>query len=318
MNRQPLWRSTPPAIFPVILGLVGLSLAWRGLGNAFLISAAMGDILLGVSAAILIYFSLAYTAKLVARPAVLMEDLRSPPGRAGISAISMAIIVLSAGLLPYGEIARWVWWFGIGLHIVILLLVIKSLMKAPAESRSVTPFQYLPFVGLITAPVAGVELGYMLLSQIFAYGSFAIFLVLTVQLTAKLIRTRPPEPLRPPFVIMLAPLGLFGMAFGQFGFEGVFMVFLALSWVAAIVFLVLARWLTSAGFTPMWGALTFPLATFTNINIMAMDKGAGIIAVTGAVAGGLIGTAIILFVAYKALKMWAKRDLAKKTGAAVA
>ncbi len=318
MKRQPLWRSTPPAIFPVILGLVGLVHAWHGIGRAFGLPAAFGDILLGGATALLMFFSLSYLAKLIARPGVLMEDLKSPPGRAGLSAISMSFIVLSVGLLPYGEIARYVWWFGVILHAVIVTFVVKAISKAPPEGRSVTPFQLLPFVGLSTTPLAGVSLGYVLLSQVLTYLSLAAFAVILFQLAAKFIRTRPPEPLRPPYAIVLAPLSLFGMAFGQFGPEIVFTVFYIAVWAYGIALLVFAKWLTKAGFTPMWGALTFPAATFTNINIMAMAKGFGVVAITGTVAGGLIATVLIFYIAYKALKMWAGRKLAQKTGAAVA
>jgi len=318
MTRQPLWRSTPPAAFPVILGLLGLSLSWRGLGSAFGFTAAIGDLLLGIAVAMFIFFAASYLAKFIVRPGVLAEDLKSPPGRAGLSAISMGMIVLSAGLLPYGNVAHWVWWAGVLLHVAILTLVMNTLSKTPPEGRSPTPFQYLPFVGLITAPIAGVPLGYDMLSQALAYLSFIAFLVLTYQLAAKLLRGRPPQALRPPLVIFLAPLSLFGMAFGQFGPEIGFTVFYVLAWVAALVLLALARWITEAGFTPMWGALTFPITTFVNINLMAMGKGMGVIATTGAIAGTLIGTPLILYIAYRAMKMWAKRDLAKKTGAAVA
>ena len=318
MSRQPLWRSTPPAIFPVILGLVGLVHAWHGIGRAFGLPAAFGDILLGITVALLAVFTLSYVAKLIARPGVLMDDLKSPPGRAGLSAISMSFIVLSVGLLPFGEMVRYVWWFGIILHLAIVTFVVKAISKAPPEGRSVTPFQLLPFVGLSTTPLAGVALGYVLLSQILTYISLTAFAVILFQLVGKFMRTRPPEPLRPPFAIILAPLSLFGMAFGQFGPEIAFTAFYIAVWAYGIALLVFAKWLTKAGFTPMWGSFTFPAATFTNINIMAIGKGFGVVATTGTIAGGLIATVLIFFIAYKAFKMWASRKLAQKTGAAVA
>ena len=318
MNRQPLWRSTPPAIFPVILGLVGLSHAWRGMSKSFGLPVAMADLLLGITVALLAFFVLSYLAKLIARPRVLMEDLKSPPGRAGLSAISMAFIVLAVAVMPFGEVARYVWWFGVILHVIIVTFVVKAISKAPPEGRSVTPFQLLPFVGLSTTPLAGVPLGYLLLSQILAYISLAAFAVILVQLVTKFIRTRPPEPLRPTYAIILAPLSLFGMAFGLFDMGLGFMVFYVAVWAFALALLVFAKWLTKAGFTPMWGSFTFPAATFTNINIMAISKGFGVVATTGTIAGGLIATALIFFIAYKALKMWASRKLAQKTGAAVA
>jgi len=318
MNRQPLWRSTPPAIFPVILGLIGLALVWRGFGLQFGLLTALGDILMGIAAALLAFFMLSYFAKLFARPGTLMNDLKSPPGRAGVSAISTALIVLSVGLLPYGEIAGYIWWAGVVLHVIIVLFVLKSLAKSQPTGRSVTPFLYLPFVGLITAPLAGIPLGYMILSQTFSYISLVAFLAITARLIGKFIRTRPPAPLRPPYAIILAMFSLFGLAFGQFGPETGFAMFYFLAWGAALALLVFATWLTTAGFTPMWGELTFPVTTFPLINIVAINKGYGVIATTGLISGALIATALVIFVAYNALKMWAKRDLAKKTGAAVA
>lgn len=318
MQRQPLWRSTPPAIFPVILGLTGLVHAWHGIARAFALPAAFGDILLGIVVVLLGFFALSYLAKLIARPAVLMDDLKSPPSRAGLSALSMSFIVVAVGLLPFWDIARYVWWFGIVLHLVIVTFAIKAISKAPPEARSVTPFQFLPFVGLSTVPLAGVPLGYGVFSLVITAISLAAFVVILVQLTAKFIRTRPPAPLRPPYAILLAPLSLFGMAFGLLEMDIGFELFFILAWLCAIALLVFARWLTKAGFTPMWGSFTFPLATFTNINLMAIAKGMGIAAITGVIAGGLIGSVVIFFVAYKVLKMWANRSLSQKTGAAVA
>jgi len=318
MSRQPLWRSTPAAVFPVILGLVGLGYFWRGLGAAFGFTTAIGDILLGVAAAALFYFSLAYLAKFLARPGVLAEDLRAPPGRAGLSALSMAYIVLAAGLLQFGKLAEYVWWFGLLLNVVILVNVLSANRKTEPAARSATPFQYFTYAGLSTAPLAGVALGYPALSQILGYITLLVFVFITLKIGAKFLRTRPPAPLRPPFVMLLAPLGLFALAFGQFGPEILFLVLYILAWGVAIVLLFFARWLTIAGFTPIWGMLTFSLAVFTNMNLMAIGKGFGTIAITGAIAGALIGTPLILFIAFRVAKMWAKRDLAKKTGAAVA
>jgi len=318
MSRQPLWRSTPSAVFPAILGLVGLGLLWRGLAEAFGFTTAIGDIFLGVSAAALFYFSLAYLAKFLARPGVLAEDLRAPPGRAGLSALSMAYIVLAAGLLPFGLLAAYIWWFGLLLNAVILVYVLIADFKTRAGGRSATPFQYFTYAGLSTAPLAGVALGYSALSQALGYITLLVFVFISLKIGAKFLRSRPPAPLRPPLVMLLAPLGLFALAFGQFGPEILFLVFYILAWGVAIVLLVFARWLTIAGFTPIWGMLGFSLAVFTNMNLMAIDKGFGTIATTGAIAGALIGTPLILFIAFRVAKMWAKRDLAKKTGAAVA
>ncbi|MCF6272508.1 MAG: hypothetical protein L3J37_04840 [Rhodobacteraceae bacterium] len=318
MKRQPLWRSTPPAIFPVILGLLGLANGLRWLAGIWGYPVAAGDFMLGISAALLLFFSLSYLAKLLARPGALLEDLRAPPGQAGLSALAVGFLVLAMGVLSKGEIARWFWWIGVGLFLLLLLFIINSRLKTPKAARGITPYLFLPFTGLSAAAMAGFSLGYGLLSQIFVYASLVAFIWLGIGLALKLARNRPPAPLRPAYAAFLLPPSLLGLGFGQFGPEVVFVVFLALAWLLALLMLVLAGWMTKSGFAPIWGEMVFPVAAFININIMAISKGYGTIANTGALAGVLIGTPLILFIAYKTLKMWTKRDLAKKTGAATA
>ena len=71
------------------------------------------------------------------------------------------------------------------------------------------------------------------------------------------------------------------------------------------------RWLTIAGFSALWGALTFPLAAFSAA-LFARDMAmtGGILAIT---TGGL--TTIVL---WRVLQAWAKGSLAAKTNAAEA
>ena len=79
-----------------------------------------------------------------------------------------------------------------------------------------------------------------------------------------------------------------------------------------------AGWLTKGGWNPVWGSFTFPIATFTNLQIMAIGKGMGILATAGLVAGLLIGTPLILYIVWMSSKAWIRGELSKKTGAAVA
>ncbi len=318
MKRQPLWRSTPPAIFPSILGLLGLGNGLRWLSGVWGYPVAAGDFLLGVAAALLLFFSLSYLAKLLARPGVLPEDLRAPPGQAGLAALALGYLVLAMGVLSKGQIAHWFWWIGVGLFLLLLLLIIKVQLKTPRAARSITPYALLPFTGLSAAAMAGFSLGYGLLSQIFVYAALLAFIWLGVRLGIKLVRNRPPAPLRPAYAGFLMSPSLLGLGFGQFGPEVVFVGFLALAWLIALLMLAGAGWMTKSGFSPVWGEIGFAVAIFFNLNIMAISKGYGFVADTGALAGALIGTPLILYITYKTLRMWMQRDLAKKTGAATA
>ncbi|MGA0714283.1 MAG: hypothetical protein ACO3OO_03315 [Gemmobacter sp.] len=80
-----------------------------------------------------------------------------------------------------------------------------------------------------------------------------------------------------------------------------------------VALLVAARWLTAAGFSPMWGAFTFPLAAAAR----ALIEAGGVFAVMGALALAL-ATLIVPWIALRILRMWADGTLAERTNAATA
>ncbi len=316
---QPLWRSTPPAIFPIALGFMGLGLAWRNVANVVPVPSFLGELILGVSAALFVFFAVSYLLKFIARPAVVLEDMKTPPGRAGVAAISMGLMILAAAMLPFGALANGIWWAGVILQVVVILLVTRVLMKMPPEARMVTPFQLLPYVGLIVAPIAGVALGHSLVVTIVSVFSFLAFLVIAITYGLKLTKVRPQQPLRPSLVIFLAPMSLFAITAALTGHDIIFTVFYWLAVDLAVVFLVISPWLTKGGWTPIWGALTFPVATFTSLQAIAVGRGGDTtVALTLMIAGLVIATGLILYVVYMAGKAWIRGDLSKKTGAATA
>ena len=81
-----LWRRVPPAIFPSIMGFLGLGIAWRRAVAAYPVPAGIGEALLGAGVILFAFAAIAYGSKIARRPAVLAEELRILPGRAGVSA----------------------------------------------------------------------------------------------------------------------------------------------------------------------------------------------------------------------------------------
>ena len=91
------------------------------------------------------------------------------------------------------------------------------------------------------------------------------------------------------------------------------MGFAGLAGAILVLLLIRARWLTAAGFTPFWGAFTFPLAATASLWLTL----GGIWALPGvaALAGAM---ALVPWVAWKVLRLWARGQLATITNAAVA
>jgi len=315
--KTPLWKRTPPAIFPVCLGYIGLALAWRNGADHLPYPHFLGEVLLAISIAFFLYFLTFYIVKFVARPSVLFEDVRMPPLRAGITAIPMSILVLSAALFPVTPFAVIIWWVGVALQLGATIVVVHAIWRDPPEKRMFTTFMYLTFVGPLTSAAVGIQLGYSDAIFWLSIASFIAFLVITLGFARSFFMARPPQPMRPSLAILLAPVSLFALSFGQLDMMGIFNLFYMVSWAVFIGLLFALPWMTKGGWTPLWGALTFPFGVFANVQVLALAKGYGMIAELGLYLVLAVATPLIFYVIYRATMAWVTGMLSEKSGAAV-
>ena len=312
--RPALFRGTPPAIFPSLMGLFGLGLGWRVGAGAFGLPQGLGEAILGAVTLLYLFGLAAYLRKLAARPSVLFEELRVLPGRAGVGAMVLCLYLLAAVLMPYTPgLARVVLLAALPAHGVFVVVLLRVLLTGPAEQRRVTPVWHLNFVGFILAGLSAPALGLVGLGQAVLWGTGVVALLIWAESLRQFLAASVPAPLRPLLAIHLAPaamLGLVALALGQTGLAGVLAV-VAAGLMAALV--LSARWLTAAGFTPFWGAFTFPLAATASL-WLSLD---GVWRLPGGLAL-VAATLIVPPIAFKVLQLWAKGQLGPKTGAAVA
>ncbi len=316
-TRPGLWQQTPPAIFPPILGLFGLGLGWRRAAGAFSVPPALGELLLGAVSLLFVFALVAYLAKVLRRPGTLVEDLSILPGRAGVSTATMAMMLFAAALVPYSAaLAKAVLIAALAGHALVIVIVIAVLARAPAEQRRATPVWHLTFVGPIVAPVAGAVLGWTALSQaILAVSILVAGFIWGASLLQLARGARVPPPLRPTLAIHLSPAALLGIVSVLLGYDDLALAFGWLSIVILAVLLVRVRALTEAGFSPFWGAFTFPLAAFANLMLLLAGSHGGLYRTLGGLA--LVGASIAIpIIAFKVLKMWSSGPLAVKTNAA--
>jgi len=312
-----LWRRTPPAIFPPMMGLFGLGLGWRVLAAQPGMSpvAPVSDVILGATALLYAFALIAWISKPLRRPLVVLEDLSVLPGRAGLAALALCLALLSAAIAPYQPTLA----LGIVVAALVALITIGMLigwamMTGPEEARVVTPVFHLSFAGYIMAPLSLIQLGYTGFSTgVLIATTAAAFAIWFVSLR-QLIKRIPPAPLRPLLAIHLAPASLFSVVSAQLGFPEIAFGFALLALGILACLILFLRWILVAGFTPLWGALTFPLAASASASILSLGE-------VGLWIGSLLlflATGFIPWVAMKILKSWASGQLAAKTNAATA
>lgn len=310
-------RRTPPALFAPLMGLFGLGLAWRAAGPAYGAVEGLGDLILGATALLYLFVLVAWLAKPLRRLGVIGEELRVLPGRTGLAAASLGLMLLATALVPLVPwLAAAVALLAFVVHLLLVAVFVQVLRLGPPEGRVVSPEFHLVFVGFIIGGLAANALGAHLVAQALVWLMLVPAGVIFALSFQQFLKARPPAPLRPLLAIHLAPLCLLALVAHGSGMVGVAFVFAVLAVPVFLVLLISVSWLTRAGFTPLWGAFTFPLAAFANV-LVTLSGGAG---VTGMAAAGVLvlATGVVGVVAWRIFRLWPGGKLAAKTNAAEA
>ncbi|TNE69389.1 tellurium resistance protein [Celeribacter ethanolicus] len=314
---QGLWRATPPAIFPPIMGLMGLGLAWRNAAKVIPGAPAwIGEMLLGAFSLLYLFALLTYVAKMARRPSVIAEDLRILPGRAGLAAGADTGFLFAAALVPYSTgLAKTVLVLSLIALTVVALLILRSFALGPAEQRRVTPAWHLSFVGYILAPLSAVPLGWIGLSQFIYMTTLPIALAIWLISVLQVLKADVPAPLRPLLAIHIAPLSLFGIVSVLLGYNSAAAGFGLIAITLLVIGILGTPYLIKAGFSALWGAFTFPLAAFANLMFAVASVSPGAFRLIGGLEL-VAATLIIVYIASKIMQIWMRGKLSKATNAA--
>jgi tellurite resistance protein len=312
-RRPATFAKTPPAIFPPILGLLGLAIALRLALGQLSLDPGLGDLLAGVAVALWLFAAFAYGVKIVRRPGVVVEDLRVLPGRSGLAAMTMGGMATATLVAPHAAgVAQGLILVALAGHAVLALLLLRLLAGLPPEARQVNPTLHLSLVGFIVAGPAAVLAGWPGLAMVLFWVTLPVALVIWGLSVWQFARNVPP-PLRPLLAIHVAPAAVLASVAALLGMVTLAMG-LALGGLAlAVVLAGSSRWLLGVGVTPMWGALTFPLAALA----AALIRVGGIWQSVG-IGLTVLALGVIPAILWWVLKRWPGGKLAAVTNAAEA
>jgi len=264
-----------PSWFALVMGLCGLALAWKSaaplLGDVAVgIALVVGVLALGV----FVVVGVASLVRLQRYPEAVQEDLRHPIRHAFFAAIPISMMLLAtvAHALELRGLAVHVLWLGGSLlQVWVTVWALGSwLQGAPAGKLwpSITPVLFIPVVGNVLAPLAGVGLGY----SSWAYAQMGIGMlfwpVVLALLIARVIQHSPlPDRILPTWMITVAPPAVLGIDMLHAGLPAV----AGGLWGVALFFVLwagtLAKRMVSQPFAlPFWG-LSFPLAAFSALSL---------------------------------------------------
>lgn len=269
-----------PGWFSLVMGLTGLALAWHAGEPALGLWAGAAALAIGVVAALVFAVLLVASAVRCTRyPQAVAEDLRHPMRHAFLAALPVSTLLLATWLQAMGlawDLAHALWWAGsLGqLGVTVWALgrwLAPTVAHAPdAQSlwNAVTPVLYIPVVGNVVAPLAGVGFGHPVWSAAhFGIGAFFWPVVFTLLVARRLAHGPIPPRLHPTWFISLAPASVIGLCVLRFEAPP---LAAAAIWGTGLFILLWVgtqarRFFAQAFALPFW-AVSFPLAAFTALS----------------------------------------------------
>ena len=299
---------TPIALFGCPLGLLGLTLATLHVETAEGFDHTVGGPLLLVTITVFVLVLVAYAAKAVLFPAAVRADWDHPVRANFFAVVSGTFALLGLAILPFStDAALPVWAIGAATQLAITLgIVSKWVSPRVFEASTLSPAQFLPAVGNVLVPLAGVPLGFVEIGWFFFSVGLVLWIVLMPIIIGRLLtQAAPPDGLLPTLMILIAPPSLLMMDYLRLDPNGAQAFPKILYYASVLFFLVVLTQVSRLArikFALSWWAYTFPLAAFT-VGTLTFAQVSGIVALRhfGAVLFAIL-IVIVLAVLWKTLR----------------
>lgn len=272
-----------PGWYAIVMGLAGLSLAFhRAVPLMGEVAGAVALVIGALGAATFLVLAVATVVRGRRYPEAWAEDRRHPVRHTFIATLPVALLLLATVAVASSLREPWVealWWIGALGQLFVTVWVLARWLKGSQAGglqwASLTPALFVPIVGNVLVPLAGVPLG----RPEWAAAQFGIGLlfwpVVTVLLLVRVATQGMwPERLLPATFIFIAPPAVVGLSALQFGAPPLVgwalwgMALFSFLWVAT-----LAQRIANLPFGLAHWGMSFPLAAFAALTLRVAPTG---------------------------------------------
>ncbi|MCB2099871.1 MAG: SLAC1 anion channel family protein [Rhodobacterales bacterium] len=296
----PWLAHVPVPLFALTMGLAGLGLAWRAAGHVLAWPAMIGEAILALSAFTFLATAALYGTKAVRFPQAVKAEFQHPVRANFFPTIPICLVLMATAAQPHWPgLALPLWCVGVVAQVGLSLAILGRWIVRNTEIHHSNPSWFIPVVGNILAPVAGVPLGQVEVSWfLFSIGLVLWVLLFVIVFYRIVFHDQMPTKFLPTLFILMAPpgvgyLSLVALNGGEMDMLARVLFFFGL--FLALLLATMARLFASLPFSIAWAAYTFPTASMAAAALRYHGLTGG--AVSGAIALVLLGLATVIITA---------------------
>lgn len=258
----------PIVFFATVMGLSGLALVLGRAEGTLGLPHVAGPAAAIVAAAVFVAIAVTYAAKAFLHPDMVAAEWRHPVRMAFFPAAAISMLLLGTAFQANApRLAFVLWGAGAALQLAGTLTVVAAWIGHRVfETPQMTPAWFIPAVGNVLVPVAGVGFGAIEISWFFFSVGLVFWLILLTLVFNRLVFHTPlAERLLPTLMILVAPPAVAFLAWTklQGGLDPFGRILYGAAILFALVVLTQAGRLRRVAFAMSWWAYSFPLAAFT-------------------------------------------------------
>ncbi|WP_261300605.1 SLAC1 anion channel family protein [Paenibacillus andongensis] len=260
----------PVNLFASVMGISGLSLAWRQASKLLGTPLIIADIIGIIGVLMFVALSIGYISKCILYPHKVKDEFMHPISGNFFGTITIAILLLSSVIGSYSKVSgQVIWIIGTVTTLALSYVVVTRLLNGNIDPAHAVPAWLIPGVGTMDITVAGGSMPFPWAHEInllsLAIGGIVALVFLTMILS-RLIHHDPLHArLTPSMIIMIAP---FEVGFlGYVNFEQRIDQFASiLFYFGLFLFIVLffKVFKKSIPFGASWWGVSFPMAALSN------------------------------------------------------
>jgi tellurite resistance protein len=266
-------KNFPVSFFSVVMGLSGLVISLQKATEIYGISNIYSNVVLFLTVLVFIILGLAYIKKFFYYLDEVKKEFKHPIKINFFPTISISFLLLSIAYLPVSIlVSKYLWIIGASIHLILTLAIITSwIQRKVFEIKHMNPSWFIPAVGNILVPVAGVVHCFSEISWFFFSAGFFFWIILLILFFNRVFFHDPlPGKLLPTLFILIAPPAVGFIAYynltGNFNDFARILYYFGMFIVLLLIFQI--RMLSKIKFYLSWWAYSFPLAAISISNAL--------------------------------------------------